>query len=277
MSSEQPVVKRLKTRVRSLHSELAESVPKVELETLKATLETKMGDFEAELGQSVRKEEADSLRVRLEELESRLAESIPKRDAEAELESVKSKLEGEIEQLERKLAGSGSIVDPLRADLAQLQGRLAESISKAESEAKVKELETKLSDARRDFEEKFSQSSAKIEELQVEVSNSIRSEADELRARVAQLEGALSRTVSKADAEALVDKANRLEASLTEAREKLNSVETRSRNLEFWLDKPKGDVDVLKEKLARASRCLMNYVKAWLNLYVFYYDLIRRQ
>ena len=286
-----------------MHSELADYAPKAELETLKASLETKIGDLEAKLGQSVPKEVTDFLRVRLEALESKVGESVPKRDAEAELKSIKSKLEGEIEELERKLGGSSSIVDSVRADLAQLQGRLVEWTPRAESEDKVKELETKLSDATRDLEEKFSQSSAKVDQLQVEASNSVprteleltrnelqskitdleerlvssvrRSEADELRARVAQLEEELSRTVSRADADALVDKANRLEAALTEAREKLNLVEVRSRDLESRLAESKSEVDVLKEKLARAPRRLVNYIKAWLSLYVFYYDLIR--
>jgi len=145
-------VKRLKTRVRNLQSKLAESVPKTELEALRATLEAKIGDLEAKLGRYVPKEEVDTLRARLRELESKQAESIPRREAEAKLESASSKLRGEIEELERNLTGSKSEADSLRADLAQSQDRLAKSIPKAESESKVNELETKLSDTRRDLE-----------------------------------------------------------------------------------------------------------------------------
>ena len=314
MSNEQPVAKTLKTRVRNLENKLAESVPKTELELLRASVEANFGDLEAKLRQSAPKEEADSLRVRLEELESRLAESIPKRDAQAELESVKSALRGEVEGLESKLAGSNSGVDSIRADLAQLRAGLAEFASKAEWEAKGKELETKLSDATRDLEvaratmadleKKFSQSSAKIDELQVQVSSSAprmqfettrnefrskitdleeklvsfvpRNEADELRARVAQVEEELSRSASKADADALKEKANRLENALTEASERLSSAETRSRELEYRLAESKSETAVLKEKLAGTFRSLTHYIKAWLSLYTFYYDLMRR-
>ena len=276
MSNQLPVVK--KPRVRSLQSELAAYVPKTELEALKGILEGKISDLEANLEQSAPKEETGPLRVRLEELET-------------------------------KMTGSSSMVDSMRADLTQLQGRLADSTSRSESEAKVKEVERDLSDARRGLElaratiagleEKFSQSSARIEELHHEASSLVqrtelettrdmlqskitgleerlfssvlRSEADELRDRVAQLEGELS--VSKANADTLFDKANRLEVALTEVRENLNSVEMRGRDLESRLSR--SEVRVVKEKLARAPRRLLNYIKAWLSLYVFYYDLIR--
>ena len=114
-----PVVK--KPRVRSLQSELAAYVPKTELEALKAILEGKISDLEVNLEQSAPKEETGPLRVRLEELET-------------------------------KMTGSSSMVDSMRADLTQLQGRLADSASRSESEAKVKEVERDLSDARRGLE-----------------------------------------------------------------------------------------------------------------------------
>jgi exonuclease VII large subunit len=93
---ESPEVKRLKTRVRNLKSNPAESVPKTELDSLRATLEAK-------LTRSVPKEEADALQARLKEMESKLGESIPRREAEAQLESTRSELRREIEELERRL------------------------------------------------------------------------------------------------------------------------------------------------------------------------------
>ena len=278
MSNEQSVVKRLKTRVRS---ELADYVPKAELETLKGNLETKIGGLEAKLGESVPKEVADFLRVRLEALESRVPESVPKGDVEAGLESVELKLEGKIEELERKFGESSSVVEAVRADLAQLQGRWVEWTPKAESEAKFTELETKLADARLDLEEKFSRSSSKVDQLQIQVSDAVpkaelelarnelqskiadvderrvssvrRCEVDELRARVAQLEGELSRTRtdSKAEADALLDKTNRLEVALAETHEKLNAVEVSNRHLASRLAEPKNEIGVFKEKLAK--------------------------
>jgi chromosome segregation ATPase len=145
---ESPQVKRLKTRVRNLKSKLAESAPKSELESLKTTLETKIGNLEAKVARSVLKEEADGLEARLKEIESKLAESIPRREAEAHLESTRSNLRREIEEVEKKLSVSKSEADSLRADLAQLQDRLARSIPKAESEAEVGELEIEFLSAR---------------------------------------------------------------------------------------------------------------------------------
>jgi len=51
--TEPPQVKRLKTRVRNLQSKLAESIPKAELESLKATLEARVTDLEAKLARSI--------------------------------------------------------------------------------------------------------------------------------------------------------------------------------------------------------------------------------
>lgn len=84
------------------------------------------------------------MQERVRELEAKLAESIPRAEAE--------RLSAEIEELQKKLEASKSEADSLRADVSRLQYRLAESIPKAESEAKVNELETKLSAARRDLE-----------------------------------------------------------------------------------------------------------------------------
>ena len=91
---EPPQIKRLKTRVRNLKSELAESVPRTELESLRSTLEDKVSDLEARLAQSIPKTEAESLKEKAAGLESRLAE------AERQLEAAKVR----INELETKLA-----------------------------------------------------------------------------------------------------------------------------------------------------------------------------
>ena len=174
---------RITGRVHELEAELAETIPRTELEDLKVTLEAKINDLETRLSGSVPKEEADNLQARLRDLASKLAESIPRREADL--------LRGNIEELEKKLARSKSEADALRIDLAQLHDRLTESIPKAESEARVNELETKLAGARRKLEVvrsmaegiegQLTQSSTKIDELQSKLSMSV--DRTELNAR----------------------------------------------------------------------------------------------
>ena len=283
-------VKRMKAIIQDPQSELSDSVPKAELETLKRTLEANIPDLEAKLGQSEPNEEVDSLRARLEELESRLSESIPKREAEAELERVKSDLHGKVQKLEMELSGSKSTVDSIRTQVGRLKKRLGASIPKAESEARVKELESELSEARRDLEVtkatiedfagKFSQSSAKIDELELKLSNSVpRAELEtikeEAESKITKLESELAVSVPRIEADALSKKANGLEAALDEMREKLNSAEARNRDLELRLAPSRSEIGVLKEELAVTTRYVAHHIKAWLSLYVFYYELIR--
>jgi hypothetical protein len=134
-----PQVKRLKTRVRDLKNKLADSVSKTELESLKTTLEAKIRNLEAKLVRSVPKEEVDALQASLKERESRLPESIPRREAEAQLESTRTEPRKEIDGLKEKLSASKAETDSLRADSAQLRDKLAASVPKAKSEAKVDE------------------------------------------------------------------------------------------------------------------------------------------
>ena len=124
-----------------------ESVPRTELESLRASLVAKIGDLEAKLAESVPRQEVDTLHVKLRQLESLLAASIPRREAKAE-------------------------ADSLRAKIAQLQDRLAGSVPKAELEAKVNELEI----ARKTIEDlggKLLRSSATVEDLQSKLSDSV--------------------------------------------------------------------------------------------------------
>jgi len=118
-------VKRLRTRVRNLQSKLAESVPKTELEALKATFEAKLSDM-AKLGRYVPKEQADILRVRSRELEFKLAEYIPKA-AEAE---------ARIGELQARLSESKSETDALKEKVAGLESKVAEA-----ARSRIEELE----------------------------------------------------------------------------------------------------------------------------------------
>jgi uncharacterized membrane-anchored protein YhcB (DUF1043 family) len=152
--------------------------------------------------------------------------------AKVKLQDRIMKLEAEIGELERKLAVSKSEADSVRADLAQLQGRLAESIPKAESEAKINELQLKLSNS--------------VPRAELET---IRSELQANNSYVIHLEGELSRSVPKTEADALMEKANRLEATLTETREKLNSAEVRSRDLESKLAESRSEGDTLRSRI----------------------------
>ena len=174
-------------------------------------------------------------------------DSVPK----AELDAVKSNLQGKITELqkswrtldaankvlEKKLATSNSEIDSLRADIAQLQNTLAESIRKAESEAKVNQLETKLSDARRELEV----AKTKIDELQAKLSNSVpRTEMDSARAeaesRIQELQEKLSD--SKSNADALQEKVAALEPKVAEAERKLDAARSRIKELEAAAPKP---------------------------------------
>ena len=122
---------------RESYRQPTESVPRTELDSLKATLEARIGDLEAKLAVSVPRREVDTLRVKLRQLESLLAASIPRREAKAE-------------------------ADSLRARIALLQDNLAELVPKAELEDKVNELAT-ANEAIEDLRGQLSQSSAKID------------------------------------------------------------------------------------------------------------------
>jgi peptidoglycan hydrolase CwlO-like protein len=133
----------------------------------------------------------------------------------------------------------------LRADVARLQGRLAESVPKSESEAKLNELQTKLSGARQDvhvaestvedLKKQLTESSANILELQSKVSGSVpRMELDaartEAESKIRELQSRLSESKSKADA--LEDKVTVLQSRLTEAERKLERAGSRIKEFE---------------------------------------------
>jgi chromosome segregation ATPase len=102
---------------------------------------------------------------------------------------------------------------------------VAESVPKTESEARASELESKLSGTRRDLEvarstiqdlaQQLSQSSAEIDELQGKLSNfvpitELETIKREPQSKIADLEEKLA---------VYAEKANRLDAGLTEGRE----------------------------------------------------------
>ena len=158
----------------------AESVPKTELETLRASLVAQIDDLEAKLAECMSRQEVDTLHVRLRRLESLLAESVPRREAKAE-------------------------ADSLRAETAKLQDMLAGSVPKGELEAKVGELEI----ARKTIEDlggQVSRSSAKIEELQRKLSDAVpRTELEtiknQLQSNIADPEAKLAVSIPRSETE----------------------------------------------------------------------------
>jgi hypothetical protein len=142
----------------------------------------KIGDLEARLAESVRRQEVDTLHVKLRQLESLLAASIPRREAKAE-------------------------ADSLRAKIAQLQDTLAGSVPRAELEAKVNELEI----ARKTIEDlggKLLRFSATVEDLQSKLSDSVpRIELEgikrELESKIVDLEAKMAFPIPGRQAEEL--------------------------------------------------------------------------
>ena len=93
----------------------------------------------------------------------------------------------------------------------------------------------------------------RVRELQAKLADSVlKAELEsikrELQSKIANLEEKLSVSVPRTEADALADKANRLETALTETREKLNSAETKSRELEHRLSEsvPRREPDAAK-------------------------------
>jgi predicted RNase H-like nuclease (RuvC/YqgF family) len=169
-------------RSRQPYRKPADSVPTTELESLRARLETKIGNLEARLSQSVPRQEIDRLHVRLRQLESLLAQSVPRREAKAE-------------------------ADSLRANVAELQDRLAGSVPKAILEAKVNELES-AGKTIEDLREQLSRSSTKIDELQNKLSDSVpRSELEtvktQLESNIVDLKAKLTFSAPRSETEGL--------------------------------------------------------------------------
>jgi O-antigen/teichoic acid export membrane protein len=145
-------------------------------------LRAKIVDLEAKLAESVPRQEADRLHVRLRQLETLLAESIPRREAKAE-------------------------ADSLRTNVAQLRDRLAGSVPEAELEAKADELDIARKTIE-DLKEQLSRSSAKIEELQSRLTDSVpRSELEAIRSQlesnIMDLKAKLTVSIPRSEAEEL--------------------------------------------------------------------------
>ena len=205
---------------------LAESVPKTEVEFLKATLETRIGVLEAKLAESIPKKEADTLYVRLRKLESLLAESVPRREAEA----ASVKLQGEVEQLKEKLALSLPKVEVQAAkaelldEITKLEDKLAESVPRGEAErlrVEIEELEKKLAVSK--------------------------SDADSLHAEVAQLQDRLAQSVPRAESEANL---NELEAKVSAERREIEAARETTEDLEGQFSQSSASIDALQGKLS---------------------------
>ena len=154
-------VSRSSSKIDELQNELSKSVPRDDLEAVKAQLESKNADLEQKLAASVPRSEADKLRTTITELEMKLAQSVPKSEADALNENA-SRLEATLTETREKLTLA-------EANGRDLDSKLAESVSRTELEAAKTAAETRIS------------------ELQTQLSES-KSEADALREKIAGLE-----------------------------------------------------------------------------------------
>jgi len=145
---------------------------------LKATLEAKIADLEARLAQCVPKSEAEAFRARVTELESELNESIPKVDAEAkirQLEETQIDLRADMKKLEEKLAQSVPKIeaDNLKTRIQELEARLSESVPKVESESKIREAEAKIQELEAKLESKLAEYAVPAATIQTSVQGKI--------------------------------------------------------------------------------------------------------
>jgi len=148
-------------KIHELQNELSKSVPRDDLEAVKAQLELKNANLEEKLSASVPKSEADELRNTITELETKLSRFVPKSEQEAFRENA-SRLEAMLAETREKL----TLTEANRRDL---ESKLTQSVSRTELEtAKVT-------------------AEARISELQTQLSES-NSEADALREKIAALE-----------------------------------------------------------------------------------------
>lgn len=152
---------RSSSKIDELQSELSKSIPRDEVETVKAQLESKNADLEQKLAVSVPRSEADELKSTITELEMKLGQSVPKNEADALNENT-SRLEATLTETREKLALA-------EANGRDLESKLAESVSRTELEAAKTAAETRIS------------------ELQTQLSES-KSEADALREKLTGLE-----------------------------------------------------------------------------------------
>jgi len=96
------------------------------------------------------------LKSRVRNLESKLAESVPK----AELESLKSSLEAKIRDLEARSAASvpREEADTLQSRLNELESKLAESIPRRDAESELENVRSNLKDEIEQLKEKLAAS-----------------------------------------------------------------------------------------------------------------------
>ena len=223
---------RLRGKVKRLEERVAESMPRSEAEARIRDVESNVKALKDMLDQSLPRAEAEAAKAELQgkivKLEAELAESVPRSETD--------QIRAEVEELQKELAASKSEADSLREQLAQLQARLVDSVPKAELEAKASELGANLWRARRD--------------LELVKSNVGDREAleGELQSKVVDLETKLAASIPRTEADALVDRANRLEAALSETREKLDAADRKSRELEYKLSEsvPRRELDAAK-------------------------------
>jgi hypothetical protein len=171
-------------------------------ERLRAEIE----ELEKKLAAS--KSEGDSLRTEVAQLQDRLVESMPRAESEAKVNEVETKLSGARRDLEVARTTIQDLDDQLSqsaAKIAEFQGKLAQSVPKAEAEAesreltdRIRELESKLSESvpRTEFDAAKADAQSTIRGLQVSLSES-KSEAEALKGKLAMTKDVAKKLLSR--------------------------------------------------------------------------------
>ena len=133
-------------KIHELQNELSKSVPRDDLEAVKAQLELKNANLEEKLSASVPKSEADELRNTITELETKLSRFVPKSEQEAFRENA-SRLEAMLAETREKLTLTEANRRDLESKLTQSVSRTELETSKVTAEARISELQTPLSES----------------------------------------------------------------------------------------------------------------------------------
>ncbi len=133
-------------KIHELQNELSKSVPRDDLEAVKAQLELKNANLEEKLSASVPKSEADELRNTITELETKLSRFVPKSEQEAFRENA-SRLEAMLAETREKLTLTEANRRDLESKLTQSVSRTELETAKVTAEARISELQTPLSES----------------------------------------------------------------------------------------------------------------------------------
>ena len=143
------------SQIDNLQNELSKSVPREELDAVKAQLDSKNASLEQKLASYVPLNEVKALKTTIAQLEKKLAESVPKNEASAFSENA-SRLEAMLNETREKLAS-------VEADKQSLESKLADSVPRSELESAKASAETRINE----LQARLSESKAEVEPLEV--------------------------------------------------------------------------------------------------------------